>query len=69
MVDRILPTVAETDIRPLLYKNPDPHALYDLRRMGFCDKENRIISQLLFQEFIARLSPSATFPQSIGGWR
>ena len=65
MVDRILPTVAETDIRPLLYKVPDPNALYDLRRKGFCDKENKIISQLLFQEFIAKLSPSATLPSRL----
>lgn len=65
MVDRILPTVAETNIRALLYKIPDPNALYDLQRMGFCNKENKIISQFLFQEFIAKLSPSLTFPSRL----
>lgn len=65
LVDRILPIVAETDIRPLLYKIPDPNSAYDLRSKDFCDKDKRIISQLIFQVFIAKLSPSAAFPSRL----
>ena len=62
MVARILPTVADTDLRPLLYKVPDAHALYDLRRKGICDEPNRIVSQLLFRELIAKVAPRIVFP-------
>jgi hypothetical protein len=62
MTERILPNVRATDIHPLLYKVRDENNLYDLRRNGICDGDNRIISQLLFESLLAVLRPATQFP-------
>ena len=65
MVDRCLPDISTTNVRPLLYKTLNPTLLYDLKRKGFCDKDNKVISQLLFQEFVAKISSSHSFSQQL----
>ena len=65
MVDRILPPVGATDLRPLLYKVQNENALYDLRRKGICDEDNQIISQLLFESILLKLRPSDRLPTQL----
>lgn len=65
MVERILPPVGATDLRPLLYKVQNDNALYDLRRKGICDEDNQIISQLLFESILLKLRPSVRFPTQL----
>ncbi|KAL3937605.1 MAG: hypothetical protein SGARI_002058 [Bacillariaceae sp.] len=67
MTDRILPNVAATDIRPLLYQIQDEQALYDLRRKGICDADNKIISQLLFESILAPYRPTLRLPTMLNG--
>ena len=62
MQTRILPTIHQTDVSPLLYKNKDSALLHDLRKKGFCDNEDKIISQLLFESFISQVTPKQTSP-------
>jgi hypothetical protein len=62
MTERILPNVGATAIRPLLHKVRDENNLYDLRRKGICDGDNRIISQLLFESLLTGLRPATQFP-------
>ena len=59
MVQRVLPDVLATDIRPLLYRRPDARARLDLQRKGFCDSGGRIISTFLFDNFVS-------FQQGVG---
>lgn len=61
MVDRCLPDILSTDVRPLLYKTHNPTSLYDLKRKGFCDADNKVLSEFLFQEFISKISSSHSF--------
>lgn len=61
MVGRILPPVSSTNIRPLLYKERDPNALLDLRKKGFCNANFKVVSELLFEQFVAVLSPNTSF--------
>ena len=68
--NRILPDVAATNLRPLLYQhNPDENALLDLRKKGVCDAHNKVISQLLFQAILSELRPTGSiiFGGDIGG--
>ena len=45
--NRILPDVAATNLRPLMYPHiPDENALLDLRKKGVCDAHNKVTSQL-----------------------
>jgi hypothetical protein len=54
MTNRILPggSVRVETFRSLLTLNPDPLALKELRRQGFCDEDNKLISVLLFDAFM-----------------
>eukprot|EP00977_Amphora_coffeiformis_P012604 scaffold3161_cov146-Amphora_coffeaeformis.AAC.4 len=67
MTERILPDVGATDIRPLLYTIKDENALYDLRRKGICDGDNKIISQLLFESILNLLRPATGLPIRLNG--
>lgn len=69
MSERIIPDVSATDIRPLLYKNKDEHALRDLRRKGICDGDNKILSQLVFESILAELRPTTGLPTLLNGGR
>ena len=53
MVQRVLPDVLATDIRPLLYRRRDARAQFDLKKKGFCDSSGRIISTFLFENFVS----------------
>ena len=65
MADRCLPDILSTDVRPLLYKTQDPTLLYDLKRKGFCDANNKILSEFLFEEFISKISSSHSFKNQL----
>ena len=60
MVQRILPDVTATDVRPLLYRDPDDRAVADLRKKGFCDSNGMIVSQFLFENFVSHQGGKGT---------
>lgn len=67
MTDRILPrdTLSVQVFRALLTLNPDVQSLKELKRHGFCDQENKIISQLLFDTFVLSVTGRQPFPERL----
>lgn len=57
LCQRILPPVATTEIRPLLYKAKDLTSLTNLVRTGFCDDRGKIVSHLLLDIHLRSVMP------------
>ena len=61
MTNRILPRVDVDVFRMLFTLNPPASAMKDLRRYGFCDQDNKVISQLLFDAYALSLRGTTPF--------
>ena len=52
-----------TDLRPLLYANKDLVQMENLMKKGFCDKNGRIVSQLLFDLYTESMAATVAGPR------
>eukprot|EP00978_Attheya_sp_CCMP212_P028579 scaffold99098_cov55-Attheya_sp.AAC.1 len=58
-----LPLIHQSDhVNPLLYKSEDMAFLHDIRKKGFCNRKDKIHSQLFFESFISQVAPKQTPP-------
>jgi hypothetical protein len=62
MADRIRPP-PPIDLRPLLYAVRDPMQMENLMKKGFCGKDGKIVSNLLFDIFTESMAIVATGPR------
>ena len=67
IVQRVLPEIYLQDFRSLLTLNPPSSSLKELQRHGLIDKDNTVISQFLFDEYIKDRTGTAVHHEQLAG--